>query len=379
MAIKDYGIGWKDEELKKKTEQLLQQHEESKAQKDTTTPTYAAVPTAPAAAPSTTTEQKINTDYVAPARSLSMPEYSAYDVAAPDAYNSRWQAQIDSLMGDIMNRKPFQYDLNTDALYQQAAQRYIQQGQMAMMDTMGQAAAMTGGYGNSYAQQAGQQAYQGYLQGLNDNIAQYYQMAYDRYNQEGQNMRNNLSMLNQAEDSDYGRYQDSYNQWYNERQHAENRADIDWERNYQYQKDQMSIQDDNYNRLASLISAYGYNASDEELAAAGMSRSIADTMRNAYIAANTPKASVGGYQNTSNTPPAKTTEKSVLDLGYGPLSVDAVADLVEQGKVKVENNNGQLSFSKVATSPSSPSTKQASSDYFSNRVDPLDLLKNTKK
>lgn len=320
--------------------------------------------------------------YVAPGRTLTMPESSKYDVSAPDPYNSRWQAQIDSLMGDIMNRKPFQYDLNTDALYQQAAQRYIQQGQMAMMDTMGQAAGLTGGYGNSYAQQAGQQAYQGYLQGLNDNIAQYYQMAYDRYNQEGQNMRNNLSMLNSAEDSDYGRYQDSYNQWYNERAHAENRADIDWERNYQYQKDQMAMQDDNYNRLASLISAYGYDASDEELAAAGMSRSIANTMKNAYIAANTPKATGGSYPKASDktaTKPANTTEKSVLELGYGPLSVDTVADLVEQGKVKVENNNGQLSFSKVATSPSSPSPKQASSDYFSNRVDPLDLLKNTKK
>ena len=249
--------------------------------------------TAPTAQP----QQPVSTDpgYVAPNRTLTMPEYSAYDVAAPDPYNSRWQAQIDSLMGDIMNRKPFQYDLNSDALYNQAAQRYIQQGQMAMMDTMGQAAALTGGYGNSYAQQAGQQAYQGYLQGLNDNIAQYYQLAYDRYNQEGNQMRQNLSMLNQAEDSDYGRYQDKYNQWYNERAYADNRSDTQWERDYQYQKDQMSIQDENYNRLAGLISNYGYQATDEELAAAGMSRSIADTMRNAWVSANTPKAT-GGYR-----------------------------------------------------------------------------------
>lgn len=77
--------------------------------------------------------------------------------------------------------KPFQYNFNEDALYQQAAQRYQQMGRQAMMDTMGHAQTMTGGYGNSYAQNAGQQAYQGYLQGLHDNLPQYQQMAMDKY------------------------------------------------------------------------------------------------------------------------------------------------------------------------------------------------------
>ena len=314
-------------------------------------------------ATTTQTQQPVSTDpgYVAPNRTLTMPEYSAYDVAAPDPYNSRWQAQIDSLMGDIMNRKPFQYDLNSDALYNQAAQRYIQQGQMAMMDTMGQAAAMTGGYGNSYAQQAGQQAYQGYLQGLNDNIAQYYQLAYDRYNQEGNQMRQHLSMLNQAEDSDYGRYQDKYNQWYNERAYADNRSDAQWERDYQYQKDQMSIQDDNYNRLAGLISNYGYQATDEELAAAGMSRSIADTMRNAYIAAQTPRSGGNGRDKGDVSTPtimqaavmAAQASKQGVDentikqgLYAAGLSKDQVKSAVAHSK-KISINSGGKFASRV--------------------------------
>ena len=286
-----------------------------------------AAPTAPA-----------DPGYVAPNRSISMPEYSAYDVAAPDPYNSRWQAQIDSLMGDIMNRKPFQYDLNSDALYNQAAQRYIQQGQMAMMDTMGQAAALTGGYGNSYAQQAGQQAYQGYLQGLNDNIAQYYQLAYDRYNQEGQDMRNNLSMLNQAEESDYGRYQDKYNQWYNERSYADNRSDVEWDRNYQYQKDQMSIQDNNYSRLASLIGSYGYNPTDEELAAAGMSRSVSDTMRNAYLASQAPRGGGGGRSSGSGGT-GSIEYDAYQALGTGMASIDVLHGLVDAGASATEARN----------------------------------------
>ena len=76
----------------------------------------------------------------------------------PGAYQSQYQSGLDSLLDKIQNRERFQYDVNADALYSQVAQNYLRQGQQAMMDTMGKAAAMTGGYGNSYAQTAGQQA-----------------------------------------------------------------------------------------------------------------------------------------------------------------------------------------------------------------------------
>ena len=126
----------------------------------------------------------------------------------PGDYQSQWQGQLDSLFQQIQNKKPFQYDINTDALYQQAAQQYIQQGQKAMIDTMGQAAALTGGYGNSYAQSVGQQTYQGYLQGLYEQMPQYAQLALDRYNQEGQDMLDLYAMMGQNEDRDYNRYMD---------------------------------------------------------------------------------------------------------------------------------------------------------------------------
>ena len=126
----------------------------------------------------------------------------------PGAYESAWQTQLDDTINKILNREKFSYDLNGDALYQQYKDKYIQQGQMAMMDTMGQAAAMTGGYGNSYAQSAGQQAYQGQLQNLNDIVPELYQMALDQYNNEGQNLFNQYSMLGAQEEQDYGRYRD---------------------------------------------------------------------------------------------------------------------------------------------------------------------------
>lgn len=92
----------------------------------------------------------------------------------------------DNWLKDVKDRiKNFSYDVNTDALYQQYKDQYVRQGKLAMADTMGQAAALTGGYGNSYAQTAGQQTFQGYLQQLNDIVPELAQMSkdnlYDEY------------------------------------------------------------------------------------------------------------------------------------------------------------------------------------------------------
>ena len=67
----------------------------------------------------------------------------------PGEYQSAWQSQLNAAIDKIMNREKFSYDLNADALYNQYKDQYINQGKMAMMDTMGQAAQLTGGYGNS--------------------------------------------------------------------------------------------------------------------------------------------------------------------------------------------------------------------------------------
>lgn len=108
----------------------------------------------------------------------------------------------------INNRKAFSYDLNGDALYQQYKDKFINQGRLAMADTVGQASAMTGGYGNSYAVTAGNQAYQSHLQNLNDIVPQLYQMAYEKYAQEGQDLKDNYSILNNMYQTEYGEHRD---------------------------------------------------------------------------------------------------------------------------------------------------------------------------
>lgn len=159
---------------------------------------------------------------------------NAHIANKPAEYQSQWQTQINNLMGQIMNRDKFSYDLNGDALYQQYKDKYIQQGKLAMADTMGQAAAMTGGYGNSYAQSVGQQAYQAQLDNLNDIAPELYAMALDRYNREGQDLYNQLGMVSDRENLDYGRYRDQVADYLTERDYLTGRYDS--ERDYDYSK-----------------------------------------------------------------------------------------------------------------------------------------------
>ena len=67
----------------------------------------------------------------------------------PGDYTSQWQTQLNDTLNKIQNREKFTYNINGDALYNQYKDKFVRQGQQAMQDTMGQAAALTGGYGST--------------------------------------------------------------------------------------------------------------------------------------------------------------------------------------------------------------------------------------
>lgn len=174
------------------------------------------------------------------------------------SYTSQYDAAIDDAWARLMGRGSFSYDLNADALYRQYADRYRAQGQAAMRDTMGQAAALTGGYGSSYGQQAGQQAYDAYLQQLNAVVPELYDRAYGAWQDEGSRLAQTYSALLNREAADYSRAQDDYNRWVQERAWAQDQADREYQR-----------QGENLTRLQSLMSL-GYSPTDQEVADAGL-------------------------------------------------------------------------------------------------------------
>ncbi len=246
-----------------------------------------------------------------------------YDASKNDAYQSA-NEQATAIYDKIMNRGEFTFDLNKDKLYQQYRDLYAQMGRSAMEDTMGQGAALTGGYGSTYSQNAGQQAYNAYLQKLNEVVPELYSAAYDRYNQEGQDLMNLYTMARSNADSAYER---DYNQWYNRLQLERSDEDTAYNRQ-QTEQDRQTTQEqtdyerkqDAWSRLSSLITTTGYQPSDEELAAAGMSANEAAYLRQYYqqqlAAASNKSGGSGGGSSRSGSGSSSTQAQPPASAPY---------------------------------------------------------------
>ena len=164
----------------------------------------------------------------------------------PGAYQSRWDDELTSLYDQIRNRKKFSYDMGTDPLYQQYREQYQRLGRLAMQDTMGQAAALTGGYGSSYSQQAGQQAYNAYLQKLNEVVPELYAQARDQYDREGTALSERYALIGSREKSDYDRYRDQMSDYYAELSDARSAYQSEAQRSENLALQYEKLANDNY-------------------------------------------------------------------------------------------------------------------------------------
>lgn len=127
--------------------------------------------------------------------------------------------RIDALLNEILNRDDFSYDVMNDPLYKQYAQMYQREGDRAMKETMAEAAANAGGM-NSYAITAAQQANSYYNSQLNDKIPELYQLAYDMYLNDKESKVQDLGILQNMDNTQYNRYRDTMNDWYNDKNFA---------------------------------------------------------------------------------------------------------------------------------------------------------------
>lgn len=160
-------------------------------------------------------------------------QLTQHETAKPsDWTGGTYGQQMQDALKAIQNRPKFSYDLNGDALYQQYKDKYVQQGKQAMQDTMGQAAALTGGYGSTYSQSAGQQQYNAYLQSLNDVVPELYQLALNRYQMEGDDLQTQYALLADQYNTEYGQYRDKVGDWQTQRDYLAGRYDS--ERNTDY-------------------------------------------------------------------------------------------------------------------------------------------------
>ena len=162
-------------------------------------------------------------DYIRTSNTVTPNEISAWnenynaDNARPD--EPKRDPRIDRLLNEILTRDDFSYDAESDPLYQQYAEMYRREGDRAMRETMANAAASAGGM-NSYAMTAANQAGQYYASQLNDKIPELYQLAYDMYLNDKESKVQDLGILQGMDESQYNRYRNTINDWYNDKSFA---------------------------------------------------------------------------------------------------------------------------------------------------------------
>lgn len=159
----------------------------------------------------------------------------------PGAYKGTYDEALEALYDQISKRPAFSYNAGSDPLYGQYRDQYTTQGRLAMTDTMGRAAGLTGGYGSSYSQNAGHQAYGSYLQRLNDVIPQLYDLALRRYNTEGESLAHRFDSLQDLADQEYRRYNTEYDRWFDAYSRAQKRYDDVREQDYRQYMDMLEF------------------------------------------------------------------------------------------------------------------------------------------
>ena len=216
-------------------------------------------------------------DYKANLNNLynNVMNYGAYTAGTytPGRYVSQYdtseiEGKLKGWLNEIDNYEQFKYDLNADMLYKQYVDNAMMQGQTAMQDTTAQAAALTGGYGNSYAAAVGNQAYQNYITQANNNIPAFQQMAMNvwqsgldqlmnQYNAGTQQLNNLLNLDAQA----LARWQANENLAFSAWQANEQNAYNEWLAGYNQVNDQYGTGKDYYGTLMELEKASGGSGS----------------------------------------------------------------------------------------------------------------------
>lgn len=297
--------------------------------------------------------QAAETVEAAPAVKTDYTDYSTQYTQAMDrlsqlkqtmpTYDASYDKALQDLFDEIMNYEKFSYNSRDDMLYQAYKQSYTDAGRLAMQDTMGQAAALTGGYGSSYSQAVGEQQYGAYLQKLNEVLPETYGMAYQQYQDEKSGLQNRYGMVGQLADEEYQKYQDRLSSYYQELGYWQDAADTAYERQqyadqlaYDREQDAYKKQQDAYDRLAEMIMTLGYTPDAEDLAAAGMKDSEYQAYLNYYNSMNAP-ASVSSSGGRSSKKKTAEEESSLYDQVLSQAKAQ-----IDKGK-SVEVINGTLS------------------------------------
>ena len=197
-----------------------------------------------------------------------------------DAAYAAAKQDMDRAFRALTEGGDFRYDPDSDPVYQAYAARYLRAGRNAMEDTLGRAAALTGGYGSTYAEGAAQQAYDAYLQRLNDVLPDLYGAAYRRHRDALSDKASRYAAAGAAR-----AYDRAYAAW---EQRVKLTRDDEADAARRYAEADSAAQSDakaaqsRKSDLGAMILKTGYTPTDAQLKAAGMTRAEAEAWKAAY-------------------------------------------------------------------------------------------------
>ena len=324
-----------------------------------------------------------------------------YEVYLPQSTRKK----MEEIFKKLEAREPFSYDIQGDKLYAQYREQYAKAGALAREDAVAQAATLTGGYGNSYGQTLGQQAYNQEMSRLESLVPELYDRAKDAYNEENKAL--------------WDQYEALAKEWQTEQEQTLSREKLEYEKEAAAAKAEKEAKDKAYSLALSMLKE-GIMPSQEVLSQSGILSADAQALYNA----NQPAAG-GKYSpsNTTNTT-TKTTETeqkkeltntmweklrnsyrtgqqkgdlgdfyqlrsmmeaqgynvksfdlwarenfgkdystggvktinwdSVLALGYGPIGEDRLKELLDQGLIEQYTQGDSIYYKKAKTPPSLP-------------------------
>lgn len=244
----------------------------------------------------------------------------------PGEYAGTWADVLNRKVTNYINQDPYSYKSQNDVSYQAAKDQYTKTGQQAMKDTMAQASALTGGYGNTYSQSVGQQQYNAQMDNLSQKAIEYEQQAYNRYVGDREQQLNTINALQNLDNTEYSRNRDAINDYNTFLNYLQNK--------YTTLK---SVDDDTFNRE--------YNIWQQQLDAHG---TLMSTAQNNYQYENT--NDINNYQFGVNTDLqkqqlAETKRKNTADIKLGQQQLAET----KASRIATNNYNNRLLNTKTTT------------------------------
>ena len=203
-------------------------------------------------------------------------------------YDSEMRALIDQILNSNLAdwKKGDQYSALRD--------QYAANGEMGMNDLLGQVSSRTGGLASSYAASVANQEY-------NDWMSKLEQAAREMYQQDRSDKLNNLGMLSDAYDREYGEYGDKLNQWNADRDFAYQQAQDALANQWKQKEWDYNMSQDEWNRAAQqadMMASYGDFSGYKAL---GYTDSQINQMRQAYQIAQAAKAKSGSRGSSGSS------------------------------------------------------------------------------